>query len=108
MIELVFRCTPDMTCTYANPAFLRYFSRTEEETIGRLFMPAVHPEDAAPLQQYLTSLTQDNPAGTIAFRVILIDGSIRDLVWQVRAFFDSNRHVLEYQYIGSERFIKTL
>ncbi len=102
MEELVFRCTPDRTCTYANPAFLQYFSRREEETVGHLFMPAFPQLDQVRLKKHLTTLVPDNPSGAIMLPVILPDGSTREFHWLVRAFFDSSGDVSEYQYVGSE------
>jgi len=102
LTELVYRSSPDHTCVFANAAFLRYFHRTIENTIGYLFTPPVHPEDARLVHQHLASLTPDNPAASIIYRVILPGGTPRSLHWNSRAFFDTNGEVREYQFVGYE------
>jgi PAS domain S-box-containing protein len=102
MTELVYRSSLDRTCTYANPAFLRYFHLTTDETIGYLYTPAFHPDDMGRMQKHLGSLSPRNPAGPVTCRVTLPDGTVQWLSWNIRAFFDSNGHVREYQYIGQE------
>jgi PAS domain S-box-containing protein len=102
LTELVYRSSPDHTCVFANASFLRYFHRTIENTIGYLFTPPVHPDDARLVHQHLASLTPDNPAASITYRVMLPDGTPRSLHWNSRAFFDSNGEVREYQFVGYE------
>lgn len=100
--ELVYRSTPEKTCVFANPAFLSYFGRTAEDTIGFLFAPSVHPDDAKMMQVHLGTLTPDRPAAPVVCRILHPDGSIRTLHWVVRAFFDSTGHIRNYQYVGYE------
>jgi PAS domain S-box-containing protein len=102
LTELVYRVSPDNTCVFANASFLRYFNRTIENTVGYLFTPPVHPEDARRVHLHLASLTQDNSAASITYRVILPDGTPRSVHWNSRAFFDSNGEVREYQFVGYE------
>jgi PAS domain S-box-containing protein len=102
LTELVYRCTPDRTCVFANPAFLRYFNRRAEETAGYLFTPPVHPEDAPRVQQLHATLTQESPVLSYRCRILLPDSSTRQMEWTVRAFFDTSGHVCEYQYVGQE------
>jgi PAS domain S-box-containing protein len=100
--ELVYRSSPDRTCVFANTAFLRYFNRKSEETIGYLFTPPVHPDDAERVHRHLAALSPENPVSPITYRVILPDGTVRNLHWNTRAFFDNNRQVREYQSVGYE------
>jgi PAS domain S-box-containing protein len=100
--ELVWRSSLDRTCTFANTAFLRYFGKTAQNTIGFVFNPAIHPDDTAMVRKYLATLSPDHPAVSISYRVILPDGAIRNLQWNIRAFFDSNGQLREYQSVGYE------
>jgi PAS domain S-box-containing protein len=100
--ELVWRSSPDRTCTFANTAFLRYFGRTAENTLGYFFTPPAHPDDAIRVQQHLATLSSENPAASITYRVILADGTVRSLHWNTRAFFDTSGQVREYQSVGHE------
>jgi PAS domain S-box-containing protein len=100
--ELVWRSSPDRTCTFANTAFLRYFGRNAENTIGYLFTPAIHPEDTARVRKHFAALSPDHPAVPISYRVILPDGTVHTLHWNTRAFFDCNGQLREYQSVGHE------
>jgi two-component system, response regulator PdtaR len=102
LAELVYRSSPDRTCLFANKAFLGFFNRQEKDTIGYVFAPSVHPDDAKRAHQHLEALSSEKPAAPITYRVVLPDGSERSLDWNIRAFFDSNGQVREYQYIGHE------
>ncbi|MDO9549906.1 MAG: response regulator [Methanoregula sp.] len=102
LMELVYRSSPDRTCVYANTAFLRFFNRQEKETIGFLFSPVPHPDDAPRVLKHLAALSKEKPVAPITYRVILADGAVRNLYWNTRAFFDSNGQVKEYQFIGHE------
>lgn len=100
--ELVFRSSPDRTCRFANPAFLRFFGRKEKDTVGYLFTLPVHPDDSLRVRHHLASLSQKNPAAPITCRIVLPDSTVRSLHWNTRAFFDSNGQVREYQFVGHE------
>jgi PAS domain S-box-containing protein len=100
--ELVYRSRLDRTCVFANRAFLTYFNRKSEDTIGFQFAPKVHPGDAERVQLHLASLTKECPAAPVIYRVILPDGSIRNLHWVTRAFFNTSGQVEEYQFTGNE------
>lgn len=100
--ELVWRSSPDRTCTFANTAFLRYFGRNAKNTIGYLFTPAIHPEDTARVRKHFAALSPDHPAASISYRVTLPDGTVRTLHWNTRAFFDCNGQLREYQSVGYE------
>jgi PAS domain S-box-containing protein len=100
--ELVYRSRPDRTCVYANNAFLRFFNRKEKDTLGYLFSPEVHPDDAKRVLQHLASLSPEKPVAPVTCRVILADGAVKSLHWNTRAFFDSDGQVMEYQFVGYE------
>jgi PAS domain S-box-containing protein len=102
LTELVYRSSPDRTCVFANNAFLAYFNRKEKDTIGYLFAPPVHPDDAKRLIQHLAGLSPEDPAAPITYRVILSNGTVRNLHWNTRAFFDNNGEVREFQFVGYE------
>ena len=102
LTELIWRSSPDRTCTFANPAFLRFFGRIAENTIGFLFTPTIHPDDIVKVRTDLTALSPDHPRVSLSYRVILPDGAVRTLQWITRAFFDSNGQITEYQSTGHE------
>lgn len=100
--ELVYRTSPDRTCLFANNAFLRFFNRDAKDTIGYLFTPSVHPDDAKRVLQHLAGLSLENPVAPVTCRMILPGNVVRTLHWNTRAFFDSSGQVREYQFVGHE------
>jgi PAS domain S-box-containing protein len=100
--EIVYRITPNHTCTFANRAFLTTFKRKAGETVGFVFSPPVHADDAPRLRDYLLSLTREKPVGKITYRVIMPDSTHLNLQWTIRAFFDVDGQVREYQFTGKK------
>jgi PAS domain-containing protein len=85
---------------FANTAFLRFFNRKSDDVIGYLFTLPGNPDDANRVHMHLAALTPENPASSIIYRVVLPDGTVQNLQWKTRAFFNSNGQVREYQLIG--------
>ena len=102
LTELVYRTSPDRTCLFANNAFLRFFNRDAKDTIGYLFAPSIHTDDAKLVSLHLAGLSTENPSAPITCRVILPGNVVRTLHWNTRAFFDSSGQVREYQFVGHE------
>ncbi|MEM2124184.1 MAG: PAS domain S-box protein [Methanolinea sp.] len=100
--ELISRFTPDGTHVFANDAYCRYFGLPREGIIGRRFRPNIPPEDRKRLAEFFSSLTPENPAGTIVHRVVLPDGRVRWHRWTDRAFFDGEGRAVEYQSVGQD------
>jgi PAS domain S-box-containing protein len=100
--ELVWRSRPDRICTFANAAFLRFFSRNAENTLGFVFTPAIHPEDTAMVRKHLAALSPAHPVTAISYRVVLPDKTVHTLQWNTRAFFDGGGQISEYQSVGHE------
>jgi len=100
--ELIYRYRHDRTVLFANQAFLQYFHKTAEDTIGYIFQIRIHPDDGSRVQEHFRSLTPDRPVASIEYRVIMPDGKARPQQWINRAFFDDHGHVTEYQSVGRD------
>ncbi len=100
--ELICRFSHDRTILFANDAFLRYFGRNVDDTIGFIFRPPVHPDDRRIVEQHFAALTPDNPAASIEYRVLKPDHSVRWQQWNNRAFFDDGGNVTEFQSVGRD------
>lgn len=96
--ELIYRCRPDGTLTFANQAFARYAGRPVEALIDGVFQHPFLPEDQTRFGQHLLELTPGTPVGTLECQT----PAGRWYEWTVRAVFDANQHPLEYQAIGRE------
>jgi len=100
--ELIYRYRYDRTVLFANQAFLEYFHKTAQDTIGYIFWIKIHPDDDARVRDHFRSLTPDRPVASIEYRVIMPDGTVRSQQWINRAFFDDTGHVTEYQSVGRD------
>ena len=75
--ELIYRYRPDRTVLFANQAFLQYFHKTAQDTIGYIFRITIHPDDDARVQEHFHSLTTDHPVASLECRIIMTDGTVR-------------------------------
>ncbi|MDO9325868.1 MAG: PAS domain S-box protein [Methanoregula sp.] len=100
--EFICLFQPDGTHVFVNDAYCRYFGKGREEIIGSRFRPKIHPDDAAAVRRFFSTLTPANPVDLIEHRIILPDGSIRWLRWSDRAIFDPAGGVIEYQSVGRD------
>lgn len=100
--ELICRFLPDSTITFANLAFCNYFSLDCDEVVGTGFAPAVHPDDFEIYTSLYSSISLNEPVLTVDHRIILPDGETRWQRWNIRAFFDDNREIIEYQAVGRD------
>jgi PAS domain S-box-containing protein len=100
--ELICRFRPDGTHIFVNDAYCRYFNKTRDEITGKKFKPRIPADDGIQIRQMLSTLTPENPVGTIEQRVIFPEGSIRWQQWSDRAIFDPKGNVTEYQSVGRD------
>jgi PAS domain S-box-containing protein len=100
--EFICRFLPDGTHIFVNDAYCRYFDKKREDLIGHHFKPVLHPEDRGMVALHFTSLTSTHPVVNIDQRIFMPDGSIRWQQWSVRAIFDPNGRIIEYQSVGRD------
>jgi PAS domain S-box-containing protein len=100
--EFICRFLPDGTHVFVNDAYARYFAKTREEMIGKIFRPNIHPEDRKMVGQFFTTLTPEHPVDFIEQRIIMPDGGVRWQRWSDRAIFDDAGSLIEYQSVGRD------
>ena len=100
--EFISRFLPDGTHLFVNEAYLRYFGKTREEILNRIFIPKIPPEDIPMIRAHFASLTPQHPVHSINHRIIMPDGNIRWQAWSDRAIFDDQDRVVEYQSVGRD------
>ncbi len=100
--ELICRWRPDGTLTFVNEAYCRYFGKSRDELIGRSFMPLISEEDIPAVEQYIASLSRENPYVMYEHRVILPHGEVRWQQWTDRAIFDTQGNLVEFQSVGRD------
>ncbi|HNX17367.1 MAG TPA: PAS domain S-box protein [Methanoregula sp.] len=100
--EFICRFLPDGTHVFVNEAYCRYFGMTHDEIIGYRFRPKVPEDDRQRLAGFFAALNQAHPHGTVEYRIILPDGSVRWHRWGVRAIFDTSGTIIEYLSVGRD------
>jgi PAS domain S-box-containing protein len=100
--EMISRFLPDGTHIFANEAYLRFFGKNRSDIIGKRFIPPIPDPDIALVKTYFSSLSRENPVGTIEHRVILPTGEIRWMQWTDRAIFGGDGSIAEFQSVGKD------
>ena len=100
--DLVTRFRPDTAMTFVNPAYCRYHGRPAEALLGSRWIEQVYADDRAAIEQFLASLTPENPSGTCEHRVVLAGGEIRWQQWSDTARFDAAGRAIGYQSVGRD------
>ncbi len=100
--EMISRFLPDGTHVFANEAYLRFFGKSRGDLIGKRFIPPIPDPDIALVKKHFSSLSRENPVGTIEHRVILPTGEIRWMQWTDRAIFDGDGSLAEFQSVGKD------
>jgi PAS domain S-box-containing protein len=100
--EMISRFKPDGTHIFANEAYLRFFGKERSELIGKHFIPPIPDPDTALVKQHFSSLSRENPVGTIEHRVIVPGGGIAWMQWTDRAIFDKDGALTEFQSVGRD------
>lgn len=100
--EFISRFLPDGTHVFVNDAFCRYFGLKREEIIGHRFQPEILAEDKEQLATFYSSLTPENPVGTIVYRIIMPDNRTRWQRWNAHAFFKEDGSITEFQSVGQD------
>ncbi len=101
-IELVCRYLPDTTMVYANQAYCDYFNITEEEIIGKSFIPFALPENHKAIYARIADVLKDpSPLETITF-IRGRDGTKRTVQWIDYGIEDEQGKVIAIQAVGRD------
>lgn len=97
-IDVIFHLKPDGTFLFVSPSWESHFGSQPSSVIGYSFIIHVHPDDVAPLSQYLQKcLTTDEAITSPEYRVKHSDGHWVDFVSNGHRYLSEDG---EYQYIG--------
>ena len=100
--ELVCCFLPDLTLTFVNDAYCRYFGEGAEELVGGSFLKHIPEEDRVHYEGGSFRLSEENPARTVEHRVLTPDAGVCWQQWTIRAIFDAEGNILEYQSVGRD------
>jgi len=101
--EMVIRFEPDGTITFINNAFGLFYSQIMNQTPvegGRIsdLLQDTHPK----FEEFLSSLCRENPIRDIEQEINGSDGRRFWHLWAVRALYDMDNNLSEYQAVGRD------
>ncbi len=100
--ELVCRFLPDMTLTFVNRAYCRFFGQVSEQLIGQNLLGHVPAEIKEELRAEIAALTKTAGISTNEHPAIGADGERRWLEWTNRAITDRQGVVVEFQAVARD------
>lgn len=100
--EFIARYLPEGRITFVNGSCARFFGKKPEELLGKpIFSLFPHP-DGEELKTRGESLDPDNPQVIVECHVSGPGGVLRRLQWTIRALFDNESRIAEYQVVGRD------
>lgn len=101
-VELVIRWLPDTTLTYVNPAYRRFFGKTEDQLIGQKFLHQVPEIYHKYLGRQIASVLENPKTVYSEFQSIAADGTPAWHRWSDTPIFDQDGEVVEFQSVGMD------
>ncbi len=100
--EFITRFHPDGTLIFVNDSYARYLGKKPADLLGRHHIPGINDEDCAVLNQALRSLDMEHPVTTIECRISDQSGQVCWNLWTIRALFNDEGVIHEYQGVGRD------
>jgi two-component system sensor histidine kinase UhpB len=100
--ELIIRMLPDLTVTFVNGAYCRYFGRAQEQVLGRSLLEHMHPEERSNAQRFLAGIAPATPTYERDALVRDAGGAERWMHWGARGLFDAEGVLREIQSVGRD------
>jgi diguanylate cyclase (GGDEF)-like protein/PAS domain S-box-containing protein len=99
--ELICRCLPDGTLTFANQAFGQYFDRPYEQLIGQNFFFLLPPEDGNRTKEIVLELNPSKPLAHLEISRPSKEGRLIWQNWTLHGFFNERNQLVEVQAVGN-------
>ncbi|MCK9593617.1 MAG: PAS domain-containing protein [Methanoregula sp.] len=100
--EFITRFDSDGTLLFANESYARYLGNKPADLLGRYHIPRINDEGKILLNQAFMSLDKEHIVTTIECRVLDQSGRTRWNLWTIRALFDDEGIIREYQGVGRD------
>ncbi|MBD3166191.1 PAS domain S-box protein [bacterium] len=99
--DLVVKVDPEGRFEYVSPSYCRMFGKTEEELLGRAFMPLVHDEDRAATEKAMEALLEPPHLAYVEQRAMTREGW-RWLAWSDTAVLNDDGEVVSIIGVGRD------
>lgn len=100
--ELIIRMLPDLTVTFVNNAYCRFFGRSPEQLLGRSVLEQSRPEERAQLRRLLAGIAPASPALERDAQETDASGAARRMHWSARGMFGPGGALMEIQAVGRD------
>jgi two-component system sensor histidine kinase UhpB len=100
--ELIIRMLPDLTVTFVNGAYCRYFGRAQEQVLGKSLLEHMRPEERANARRLLAGIAPATPTYERDALVRDAGGAERCMHWAARGLFDAEGALQEIQSVGRD------
>ena len=100
--ELICRFLQDLTLTFTNDAYCRFFNLQGQESTGKIPDYMIFANERGMFEKKLKGLTPEKSVITIEHKLKFPDGREFWLQWTCRAIFDENEILIEYQAVGRD------
>jgi len=98
--DLICRYGVDFRLTFVNDAFCHYYQSESAQLLGRLFTDFLAPTQAVWFHQLHALLTPECPLQHHEDEIVQADGHSEWQQWTVRALFNEQRQIVEFQAMG--------
>jgi two-component system sensor histidine kinase UhpB len=98
----IIRMLPDLTVTFVNGAYLRYFGRSEEQMIGHSVLEYALPEERVNAQRFLSGIGPSALTNERDARVRDAGGAERWMHWAARGICAAGGALAEIQVVGHD------
>jgi PAS domain S-box-containing protein len=99
--DLVVKFKPDGRLLFVSPSYCRTFGKTQEELLGKKFMPLVHQEDREKVARAIENVFNPPYSSYVEERTLTKNGR-RWQAWLNTAILDENRKVKEVLAVGRD------
>jgi len=101
-IEMICRCTPDGTITFANDSFCKNLIINSADITGTSLRYYLPEETARLIDSGMKNCTETNPVWDLELEITLPSGDRCWQHWIYRGIFDENGTAIEFQGVGRD------
>jgi two-component system, NarL family, sensor histidine kinase UhpB len=100
--ELIVRVLPDLTVTFANGAYCRFYGRKPVQLLGNSLLEHVLPHEQIRIQRFVAGITPATPTYDRESQARDAGGAFRWLQWEARGMFAAGGALAEIQLVGRD------
>jgi len=100
--DFIVRWSPDGKRTFVNNSYCEFFEKTRDQFIGTSFFESLCMPDKTIIENFIGSLTLENPERSYEIKIKRSDGMSHWVKWNNKGIFDSYGQLSEIQSIGRD------